>query len=619
MTHLLRTGLICLFAALGPGEVGQATAVEVHGLSTFGDLKYGAGFRHFDYVNPDAPKGGEIRLRDIDSFDSVNPFILKGNPTVINGDIGGDLNFTFASLMTAAEDEAGSVYGLVARSAEFAPGKSAVSFHLRPEAVFHDGSPIRATDVAFTLETLKKEGHPRYRLRFADITEVTAQTPLKVTFHFRKGALTRDLPLLVATLPILSKKSFENRKFNKTTMVPFLGSGPYKMVKVVPGRSVTYARIENHWAENLPVHKGRYNFERIRVDYYRDRTIALEAFFAGEYDFREEFTSRSWMTEYDGKPAVDAGRIKRLVLEDKSMAGLQAFFINSRREQFRDVRVRKAFSLLFDYEWTNKNLFYGQYDRLQSIFENSGLAARELPSKEELDLLTPWSGQIPAEVFSRVYKAPMTEGDGNIRKNLRKALGLLKQAGYRINNRKMTHQASGRTLTAQFLLYEQSFTRIINPFIRNLKRAGIEAKVRVIDAASWQNRIKEFDFDIIVRRLSQPENPGVELRDWWGSPSADITGGLNISGVKNPAVDALIEAVIKAETRTEMTRAARALDRVLMWQHYLIPQWFTNSRNIAFWDKFGKTEQGRPGYSRAVLSNWWYDPLRARKLELSAN
>lgn len=335
--------LCCLFlTACFAGNAERAVAEETHGLSTFGDLKYGAGFDHFDYVNPEAPKGGEIRLRDIDSYDSVNPFILKGNPTVVNSDIGGDLAFTFASLMTPAEDEAGAIYGLVARSAEPLPDKSGISFNLRPEAVFHDGSPIRAADIVFTLNILKAKGHPRYRLRFADVTEAVADDPLKVTFRFRENALTRDLPLLVATLPILSQKSFEGRKFDETTLQPLLGSGPYRMAKVVPGRSVTYERVKNHWAENLPVHKGRYNFNQIRVDYYRDRTIALEAFFAGEYDFREEFTSRSWMTEYEGKPAVNNGRIKRLVLEDKSMAGLQAFFINSRREALNNARLREA-------------------------------------------------------------------------------------------------------------------------------------------------------------------------------------------------------------------------------------------------------------------------------------
>ncbi len=617
MRLLIRTALaFILFVSIAiPSTAAKAT----HGLSTFGDLKYGPNFKHFDYVNPLAPKDGEFRIRDIDSFDSVNPFILKGNASLINSDIGGDLNFTFASLMTPSNDEPAAVYGLVAKSAEINPDKSAITFTLRDEAVFHDGSPITAEEIVFTLDILKKQGHPRSKLRFRDVIETIAETPTRITFKFRKDALTRDLPLLVATLPILSKKSFANREFGKTTMEPFLGSGPYKMAKVVPGRSVTYKRVKNHWAEKLPVHKGRYNFDVIRVDYYRDRTIALEAFFAGEYDFREEFTSRSWMTEYAGKPAVDTGHIKREILADNSMSGLQAFFLNTRREHFKNRLVRKAIGLLFDYEWTNKNLFYSQYDRIQSAFENSNLAAKDAPTADELALLNPWRTELPREVFTTPYRAARTDGSGNIRKNLHAALKLLKQAGYKIIDNKLTQKATGKPLEIEFLLYEQSFTRIINPFIRNLQRAGIDARVRVIDAASFQNRLKKFDFDIVVRRLSQPENPGVELRDWWGSQAADINGGLNISGAKSPVVDSLIEAVIKAETRTQLVTAARALDRVLMWRYYLIPQWYKNSHNIAYWDKFGRPEKTPPGYSRSVMSNWWFDPAKAEKLKAMGN
>ncbi|TNE41405.1 MAG: ABC transporter substrate-binding protein [Alphaproteobacteria bacterium] len=602
-----------LTAALLMGSAAGAEPVTTYGLSTFGDLKYGPDFTHLDYVNPDAPKGGAIKLRDLDSFDTLNPFLLKGNPAYINGDKGGDTFFLFTQLMARAYDEPDALYGLLAKSVTLDDKGQWVEFALRPEARFHDGSPITAEDVAFTFNILKEEGHPRYRLRYQDIVEAKVIDPEHIKFIFRDGALTRDLPSEVAEMPILSKASFKTRKFNEASMEPLLGSGPYKVAKVSPGRSVTYERVENHWAEILPVHKGLFNFDTIQVDYYRDRDIALEAFFAGEYDFREEFTSRSWATEYENKPAVEKGYIKRKVLEDKSLTGFQAFFMNTRRMPFQDIRVRKAFNLLFDYEWINKNLFYDLYDRLGSVFENSDMKATGLPSEAELKLLTPWKDELPPEVFTKAFTPSKTDGSGNIRKELGQALKLFKKAGWTIKNRKLVNK-DGKQMKVEFLLYEQSFARILNGYITNLKRAGIDASIRVIDSASWQNRLRSFDFDIIVRRLSQPQVPGVEQRDWWGSKAADITGGLNIAGVKSLAVDALIEKIIQAKTKPDLVTATRALDRVLMWSYYTIPQWYKNSQFIAYWDKFGRPDAEKPGYDRAALQTWWYDPAEAEDL-----
>ena len=597
--------------------VGAATANAEprtsHGFSTFGDLKYGPGFAHFDYVNPDAPKGGTIKLRDLDSFDTVNPFLLKGKPALINGDKGGDIYFNFTQLMTPSYDEPDAVYGLLAESITMDDTRGWAEFTLRPEARFHDDTPITAEDVAFTFNILKEKGHPRYGIRYRDVIAAKVLDRHKIRFEFREGALTRDLPYQVATMPILSKLSFETRDFAVTTMDPLLGSGPYKLVKVSPGRTLTYERVKEHWAENLAVHKGRFNFDVIQVDYYRDRTIALEAFFAGEYDFREEFTSRSWATEYDTKPAVEKGFIKRDVLEDAKLTGMQAFFLNSRRAPFDNIKVREAFGLLFDYEWTNKNLFYGSYDRLGSVFENSDMKAVGLPSPAELDLLTPFKDILPAEVFTKEFKPPQTNGSGNIRKQIGTAMKLFKSADWIIQNKKLVNTA-GQQMQVSFLLYEQSFTRIINPYVANLRRVGIDASVRVIDSASWQNRVREFDFDIVVRRFPQPQVPGVEQRDWWGSASADVTGGLNIAGVKNPAVDAIIEKIIEAQTREQLITAARALDRVLMWNYYFIPQWYKSSHFIAYWDKFGRPASKKPGFDRAVLQSWWYDQAKAEEL-----
>ncbi|MEH6527271.1 MAG: extracellular solute-binding protein [Sneathiella sp.] len=603
-----------LFFGILFANFSQAEPASKYGLSTFGDLKYKDGFTHFDYVNPSAPKGGAIRLRDIDSFDSLNPFLLKGKVGIVNGDIGGKTDYTFTQLMTRSLDEPDAVYGLLAETATVDEKGQWVEFNLRPTARFHDNSPITAEDVAFTFEALKTEGHPRYRFQYRDIIEAKVLSPLKIRFNFRIDALTRDLPRQIAVMPILSKRSFKDRKFGVTSMDPLMGSGPYKVAKVSPGRSITYERIENHWAENLPVHKGRYNFGSIQVDYYRDRTIALEAFFAGEYDFREEFTSRSWATEYENKPAVRNGYIIRDTLENSSLTGLQAFFMNTRRAPFEDIHVRKAFSLLFDFEWTNTNLFYGLYDRLGSVFENSDMKATGLPSKAELELLDPWREILPPDVFLAEFMPAKTNGSGIIRPQIREALNLFQLAGWTLENKILVDQA-GNQMTAEFLLFEQSFTRIINPYVKNLQRLGIDATVRVIDSASWQNRMREFDFDIIVRRFPQPQIPGVEQRDWWSSTSADVDGGLNIAGAKNPAIDDLVEKIIQAKTREDLTTAARALDRVLMWNYYFVPQWYKNTNFIAYWDKFSQPEAKKPGFDRAVLHSWWYDPVKAKDLE----
>jgi len=515
--------------------------------------------------------------------------------------------------MTPSYDEPDTVYGLVARSALVDDAGWWVEFTLRDGPSFHDGSPITPHDIAFTFNILKAEGHPSYRILYRDIEAPVVIGQNKIRFNFKQGSLTRDLPLILAVMPILSENSFKDRAFNKTTMVPLLGSGPYKMAKVDPGRAVTYERIADHWAEKLPVHVGRYNFQTIKVDYYRDRTVALEAFFAGEYDFREEFTSRSWATEYDNKPAVTKNLIHRTTLKDASLTGYQAYFFNTRRTIFKDARVREALAMMFDYEWINKNLFYNSYDRLTSIFENSEMKAVGTPSVDELTLLDPWRGSITDAVFRQAHTPSKTMGNGKIRKQIKNALKLLKSAGWTIQNKKLKNVA-GEQMSFEFLLYENSSTRIINPFIRNLERIGVNARIRLIDAASWQNRMREFDFDIIARRLGQPAVPGVELRDWWGSNSADINGGLNIAGVKNKAVDALIKEVVKAKSKSELTTAARALDRVLMHGHYTIPQWFKASHFVAYWDKFGRPKANKPGYDRAALHTWWFDSKKAAKV-----
>jgi microcin C transport system substrate-binding protein len=391
-----------------------------------------------------------------------------------------------------------------------------------------------------------------------------------------------------------------------------LSSGPYRVADVEPGRSVVYERVPDYWARNLNVNRGRYNFGAIRVDYFRDRDVALEAFFAGTYDFREEFTSRDWATKYT-TDAVKDGRIVRDTLPDETPSGVQAWFFNLRRDKFGDRRVRHALDLAFDFEWTNKNLFYGLYERTNSMFENSSLAAHAPPSAAELALLRPLKDKIPPEALEKPYASPKTDGSGNIRRNLRQAVKLLGEAGWKFRDGALRNEA-GEAMEIEFLLFENSFSRIVLPYTRNLKRLGIDATVRIVDVANFKYRLDHFDFDAIVQRYSQPLTPGLEQRSYWGSQFADIPGSLNLAGIKDPAVDTLIEHVIAAKDRDSLVAAVRALDRVLMWNHYSVPQWYKGAHNIAYWDKFDRPKI-KPKFGRGVVGTWWYDAEKAARIE----
>ncbi len=576
-----------------------------HGLSVFGDLKYSAGFRHFDYVNPDAPKGGAIKIPGLDTFETIHPFILKGRKELLAEAL------LFDTLMARAADEPDSYYGLVAQTAEVPVDKSWVAFNIDPRARFHDGTPITADDVVFTFNALKNDGHPRYRVNFRDVDRAEATSPSRVKFTFKPGT-HRDLPTRLAALPVLSKAYYDKVDFKKTSFEPALASGPYKVDRFEPGRSITYARAENYWAKDLPVNRGRYNFDQVTVEYYRDREIAFQAFFSNQYDYREEFMSRQWAIQYD-KPPVNKGLIVRETLPDETPSGVQAFILNLRREKFQDVRVRAAMDLAFDYEWTNKTLFYGLYDRTNSMFENSVLAAKQPPSPEELALLEPFRGQVPDEVFTTPFAAPVNDGTGRIRGNLRKASRLLKQAGYAVQNGVLVDK-SGNPLTVEFLLFESSFKRIINPYIRNLKRLGIQAGIRIVDVANFKRRQDSFDFDVVIRRISQPLTPGLEQRNYFGSEFADVQGSFNIGGVKDPAVDALIEKVVTAKTREDLIVATRALDRVLMWNRYVVTQWYKGAHNVAYWNKYNRPTTA-PKFDTGVIDTWWYDADKAAMIE----
>lgn len=578
-----------------------------HGLSTFGKLKYRADFTHFDYVNPNAPKGGRLSMigtAGLITFNSLNGFILKG-------DAAQGLGYLFDALMTPAQDEPDSMYGLVAQSVELADDRRSVTFYLRGEAKFSDGSALTSADVVNSFNLLKEKGHPRIALQLRDVERVEALDSATVRYKFT-GNQIRDLPAIVAGLPIFSKAYYDTHDFSKTSLKKPLGSGPYRIGKMKQGSFIIYERREDYWAKDLPVNRGRFNFGELRYEYFRDRTAEFEALKSGEYDLREEFTSKTWATEYDIKQ-VRSKRLLRLTMPDARPSGAQGFFINVRRKKFADPRVRKALDNAFDFEWTNKNQFYGLYKRTNSFFENSDMKATGLPSEAELALLAPYRSKLPEEVFEAPYTSPVSNGSGQDRKLLRTASKLLKEAGWTVKEGKRVN-ASGKKFELEFLIFSPTFERIIAPFVKNLKILGIDARIRLVDPSQYQSRLKTFDFDIITQRYVLRVTPGIEIRSYWGTKSADTPGSFNLSGIKDEVVDALIEKVIAAKSRTELVTAARAIDRVLRARHYWVPHWYKAAHNLAFWDKFSRPRI-KPLYGRGVIETWWYDEAKAAKLK----
>ena len=580
------------------------------GLSAFGDLAYPANFQHFAYANPDAPKGGTFSLvgwGGVTTFNSLNNYILKG-------DAAQGLELLFDSLMVPAADEPDAVYGLVAESAEVADDGKSVTFYLRPEAKFADGTPLTADDVVFSFDTLKNKGHPIYHQTLQDVVKAEALDPHTVRYSFT-GDLVRDLPLTVATLPIFSKAYYATRPFEETTLDAPLGSGPYLVDQVAQGRTIVYRRNPDYWAKDLPVNRGRWNFDKIRFEYFRDRTPAMEAFKAGTYDFREEFTAKVWATEYDF-PAIRAGKVKKEVLADETPSGTQGFFLNTRREALKDPLVRQALDLAFDFEWSNRNMFYDQYTRTQSFFENSAMKAEGEPSEAERALMAGLGVPVSDAALGVAYVPPKSDGSGQDRNLLLKAGKLLDEAGWTVKNGVRVN-AQGEPLKLEILMFEQAFERIAAPYVKNLKLLGIDASIRMVDPAQYQQRLKDFDFDITTERYQMRNTPGVELRSYFGSAAAKMDGSLNLAGISDPAVDALIERVIAAKSREELNTAARALDRVLRAGHYWVPHWYKASNNIAYWDKFSRPAT-KPRFDRGILDTWWYDEAKAAKLTANA-
>jgi microcin C transport system substrate-binding protein len=605
----LAAGSLVLGALLATVSSARASEPE-HGLSAFGDLVYPEDFQHFNYVNPDAPKGGTFSLigwGGVTTFDSLNNYILKG-------DAAQGLELLFDTLMTRAADEPDAVYGLVASSAEIADDDISVTFKLRPEARFSDGSPLTADDVIFSFDALKTKGHPIYAQSLADVVKAEAPDPHTVRYTF-KGSLVRDLPLTVAELPIFSKAYYATHDFAQTTLDPPLGSGPYVVGDVKQGRTISYKRDQNYWAKDLPVNRGRWNFDEIRFEYFRDRTAGMEGFKAGAYDFREEFTSKVWATEYNF-PAIRDGKVKKEVLADETPSGTQGFFLNTRREQLKDPLVRQALDLAFDFEWTNRNLFYSLYTRTQSYFENSSMKADGEPSAAEKSLLEGLGQPVSPEALGPAYLPPKTDGSGNNRDKLQEAGKLLDQAGWTMKNGVRVN-AQGEPLKLEILNFEPAFERVTMPFVKNLQLLGINASMRMVDPAQYQRRLKSFDFDITTERYQMRNTPGVELRSYFGSDAAKMDGSLNLAGINDPAVDTLVERVIAAKNRDELETAGRALDRVLRAGHYWVPHWYKASNSIAYWDKFSRPET-KPRFDRGILDTWWYDGAKAAKLSVAA-
>ena len=581
----------------------EAVATPVHGIAMHGAPKYGPDFEHLDYVNPDAPKGGELRRAATGTFDNLNPFIIKG--VVAHG-----RHLVFESLLKRTWDEPFSLYGLIAETIEVPDDRSSVAFTLRPEARFHDGSPITVDDVIFSWETLKEQGRPNHRLYYNKVRKIERPDARTVRFLFDTETPDRELPLILGLMPIISKAYYSRATFEQTTLTPPLGSGPYTIESVDAGRSIVYRRDPDYWGRDLPINRGQHNFDRIGYDYYRDDEVMMEAFRAGEYDLRQELSATRWATGY-GFPAVADGRVKIELLPHGRPSGMFAMVFNTRRPMFADRAVRYALSLAFDFEWINRNLLQGAYVRTNSIFDNSELGAQGLPEGGELALLEPHRDSLPPELFETAYHAPVVEG--GLRKNLATARRLLNEAGWRVEDGSLRRTSDGLPLAFEILLVNPGNERIALNFTRNLERLGVEAKVRTVDTAQYQYRRNVYDFDMLIYRWGMSLSPGNEQAFYWGMEAADQEGTRNYPGIKDPAVDDLIAKMTEARERGDFVDVVRAMDRVLIWGHYMIPLYHLNDDRFAYWDKFGRPEV-TPVYG-AVLDAWWEEPGRADALD----
>ena len=586
---------------------------ETHGLSSFGDLALPPDFKRFDYVNPDAPKGGLLSLQitatggnqNFDTFDTLNMFSQKGDGAA-------GMTATFDTLMSASGDEPDSVYGLAARAVRISADKLSYRFLLRPEARFHDGSKLTAADVAFSIEILKTKGYPTYRQILTDVDRVAAEADDVFLVTFIKER-SRDAHLVVAGMPIFSKAYWASRDFEASTMEPPLGSGPYKVGHFEQGRFIEFERVKDYWAKDLPVNIGMNNFDRLRFEYYRDRDVAFEAFKAGAINFHEEYTSRLWAVGYDF-PAARDGRVKKEALHNGALTPSQGWYLNTRREQFKDPRIREALGLCFDFEWTNKNIMYSLYKRVVSYFPNSDMEAKGKPGPDELALLEAFRGKVPDEAFGDPYVPPASDGSGSDRQLLRKANELLLAAGCKREGGALS-LPNGKPFVIEFLDSSEALQPHTAPFQQNLRKLGIDARSRIVDAAQYKARLDNFDFDVVTAAFGGNPTPGVELRIFFSSAAAKQPGSRNLAGIADPVVDALVDKIAKAQSRPELNTACRVLDRVLRAGHYWVSQWYRDQALLAYWDAFSRPDK-QPKMGTGAPDTWWWDEEKAKKIGL---
>jgi microcin C transport system substrate-binding protein len=596
-----------------PATLPPANGQWTHAITLMGQPKYGPEFKHFDYADPAAPKGGMVRLGAQGGFDNFN-IVVAG----LKGDLEGGVQQIYDSLMTESSDEPFTSYGLLAEAVRVAPDLGSVSYRLRRDARWHDGQPITPEDVVWSFDVLKANS-PFYAAYYQTVAKAAVTGPHEVTFTFTETG-NRELPQVIGQLRILPKHwwtgkdaSGKPRSVTETTLEPPLGSGPYRLAKFEPGRTATYTRVPDYWGKDLPVNAGRYNFATERYEYFRDGTVLVEALKGDLYDFRVENIARNWATAYDDFPAVREGRLIKEAFPDRGMGIMQAFAFNTRRDKFKDPRVRRAFNLAMNYEEMNRALFYGLYSRINSYFFGSELASSGLPEGEEKAILESVKDKVPASVFTTPYANPVNDSPEAVRKNLREAVGLLKEAGYELRAGKMVNKATGEPLAVEFLEFQNTFERVILPFAAQLKLIGIDATLRVIDQAQYQNRIRNFDFDITTSSWGESLSPGNEQREYWGSAAADKPGSRNLIGIKDPGIDALIEKVIFAKDRPTVIAATHALDRVLLAHDYVVPQWSSNQQRTLRWNRFAHPAILPLYASSGFPTTWWYDDKLAAK------
>jgi microcin C transport system substrate-binding protein len=600
----LSTALMAGFFAFAPLSANAQEDARSHGFAIHGDLKYGPDFTHFDYVNPDAPKGGTVTELTIGTFDSLNPFIIKGTPAGASGAI-------YDSLMKASRDEPNSEYGLLAEWVSVSQDERVITFGLREDARFHDGHRVRAEDVVWSFETLKEKGAPFYRYYYRSVEQVSALDPLTVEFRLGPG-LNKEMPVILGQLAVLPKHYWEGRDFTATTLEAPLGSGPYRIADVDAGKSITLERVEDYWGADLPANRGHNNFGRIDDQYFRDPIVALQALKAGTIDYRAENSSKLWASAYD-VPAVEAGRLIQAEFPHERVSPMQGYVFNLRRPLFQDPLLREALTYLWDFEWVNKTIMYNAYVRTDSYFDNSVLEADGQPGPMEMEMLEPLRDQLPARVFTQDYSPPSTDGSGNNREQLRTALGLLKQAGWIVENRELINAETGEQLAFEVLLRSELFVAHTQALERAVERLGGAVEIRVVDDAQYQNRMDGFDYDVAVGGWGQSHSPGNEQREYWGSESAERAGSRNIIGIQDPAIDALIDGLIASPDRETLVARTKALDRALLWGFYMIPMYHIEVDRIAYWDRFGIPEN-TPMQGTAT-DFWWIDPDKDAALE----